>query len=68
MKDLKVPASLYWLVSLLLIALACHRKPAESRPEAVPEMPRPGVENPQQADSLKKALDEQRRQRIKQGN
>jgi hypothetical protein len=50
-----------------LLAAGCSsRKEKESSPaEQIQEMPKPGVENREQTDSLKKAIDAERARRRK---
>lgn len=59
----------WWVVSLLLflgmVQSCCSRKEATAPAQAIPEMPKPGKENPAQVDSLKKAIDLQRQQKRK---
>ncbi len=62
--------NLWWVASLLLlfgfVSGCCSKKNAVQPKQTVtPEMPKPGSENQQQADSLKKAIDLQRQKKLK---
>lgn len=61
--------NLWWGISLLLFGFVngcCSKKRAVQPHQIVtPEMPRPGLENQLQVDSLKKTIDMQRQKKLK---
>lgn len=58
-----------WLPVSILLVLACssrkEKEPTVQPVQKATEMPKPGVENEQQTDSLKKAIDAERARRRK---
>lgn len=57
-----LPVSL-WL--LVFAACSSRKENVSEQPQSTQEMPKPGVENREQTDSLKKAIDAERARRRK---